>query len=236
MLAPKKEFIPYILLSYPRSGNHWLRYIVEWFSSRPTLGDKEGEHPNDIINDVDIPIYKRVSIPHVNPHISPIAKKRHFINAWDDKNAKVVLVIRNYKECIVRHMYLGDHTNYDIDNEVVKSSIQNYCSILSCFDNWGSDKVYFYYEDLLLISKSFDKTLKKLLVFLDCYDELMYKEFLHKKEFHKKNSMASLISKTATNGDSVLFHSNNLTDIQKWVSHIDINYPILKEKYLISYE
>ena len=36
------------LLSYPRSGNTWLRLIIEWFSGRPSRG----------LSKSDTPIYK----------------------------------------------------------------------------------------------------------------------------------------------------------------------------------
>lgn len=40
-----------VLLSFPRSGNHWVRFILEWFSVRTTYGC--------VGSNVDMPIYQK---------------------------------------------------------------------------------------------------------------------------------------------------------------------------------
>ena len=96
----------YILASYPRSGNTWVRYIIEWFSGRSTLG------VNTVLNSVgnpikgsptDYPILGRLGESYINN--KPIAIKRHLVDDLinGETNKNILLVIRNYKEVVLKH-------------------------------------------------------------------------------------------------------------------------------------
>jgi len=231
-------FIPYIINSYPRSGNHWVRYIVEWFSGQMTLGDKEGEHPKDIKNKMDTPIYKRAKILHMDINKPPIAKKRHFINTWDNKDAKLLLLLRDYKECIPRHLEIGNKYNLNIDNIAVKNQINNYFDIITIYDNWESNKKHVFYEDLIYCSPKFDTTLKELLNFFDIFDQVLYKEFIKNIDYHIKNSIGTLHAKSKTGGKHMHYHAKKLSIEQKqnWNRYITQNYKKYKDNYLKKYE
>lgn len=233
-----KKSIPYIILSYPRSGNHWTRYIVEWFSLRPTLGNDDGEHEKDRPNPSDKPLFRRVNIPNVDARATPIAKKRHWINDWDSREAKLLLIVRDYRECVVRHLQLSGKSNINIDHTHTKNQLWNYFGSIEKFDTWHSDKLYVHYEDLLIMSKNFETTLERLLNFMDIYDEDMYKDFIRDKEFHKTNSLKTLHATGGTSGDHTKFHSKKLTPQMKqgWNNFIKTNWPKLKEKYVSRYE
>lgn len=64
----------FVIASYPRSGNHLVRFLVEYLTGRPTLGCYG--------NCVDTPIYQRqfTETPGILSHVrgEPIARKVHF--------------------------------------------------------------------------------------------------------------------------------------------------------------
>ena len=64
------------ILSYPRSGNHLVRALVEFSSGRPTLGAIESSK--------DIPIYlrsenKKLKLIDIS-NLDPIGYKSHWLN------------------------------------------------------------------------------------------------------------------------------------------------------------
>jgi hypothetical protein len=96
----------YIIASFYRSGNHLSRYIVEYLSKRPTLGEGDYEWSRGI----DGPVLNRLSLiehkkPYVYSDLEPIAVKRHKIREDDflSKNVNVLYIKRNIIEAILRH-------------------------------------------------------------------------------------------------------------------------------------
>ena len=80
----------YLLLSYPRSGNTWIRYFIEHVSERPTIGYKEN--------------YKNFDSPLLcKKYHDPIAIKRHGLIKDPVEHDGLILVLRNPKECLLRH-------------------------------------------------------------------------------------------------------------------------------------
>ena len=83
------------LLSYPRSGNTWLRYCIEFLSKKPTAIPGSKNLGGNSICEV---------IPNMGVDIKahPICGKSH--NTLDlNKKHKVIVLVRDYKEAIVRH-------------------------------------------------------------------------------------------------------------------------------------
>ena len=66
------------ILSYPRSGNTLIRYIVEYLTNRPTIGAGNGKD--------DPPIYKRLHQHLKNVKGEPIAKKEHQVSYLKNKS------------------------------------------------------------------------------------------------------------------------------------------------------
>jgi len=105
----------YIIASFPRSGSHVVRYIVEYLTKQPTLG--EGDY--DWSRTIDGPVLNRLSLikdkkPYVYSNLEPIAVKRHIIRQEDleDLNVKVLYIKRDLVEAILRH---GLH-NFSLDS------------------------------------------------------------------------------------------------------------------------
>ena len=103
----RKAFPPQVttnycfLLSYPRSGNHWVRYIIESISGFATLGARDGLGPRDTTLWIDTPLRLKVRIPRTRPRA--IVIKRHNIRKFDSNNSPLTLLVRQPGEAILSH-------------------------------------------------------------------------------------------------------------------------------------
>jgi hypothetical protein len=127
----------YIIASFPRSGNHLVRYIVEYLTKRPTLGEGDFEWSRGI----DGPVLNRLSlIEHKKPYVytdpEPIAVKRHNIREDDffPRNIGILYIKRDMIEAILRH---GLH-NHNIEGLL---SPKNDCldKLIKMYDGLDND-------------------------------------------------------------------------------------------------
>ncbi|GEM_PF-2507570 len=162
------------LISYPRSGNHWVRFIVEWFSGRPTLGVKG--------NLRDAPIHKNQFSSTKNPlsHVAafkmPILRKGHYCEYFDSQvkrrgqAVRLILILRDPFECITRHK-----------GKVLKQDLNHYMLLVQKFHDYGGKKHLVYYEDLLAtpqdeierLLKFLGISLRRVGLFMRQYDSLV---------------------------------------------------------------
>lgn len=82
------------IVSYPRSGNTWVRYMLEFLSGRATLGHGRG-------NDRERPLGATLDIG-VDLEAAPIARKLHRARGLE-QYSRVVHVIRDPLYAIPRH-------------------------------------------------------------------------------------------------------------------------------------
>lgn len=217
----------YVLASYPRSGNTWTRYIIEWFSGRPTLGAKEPEDPSDkAISGRICGFLKKNDIP--------IAAKRHYafhLNKYDfDKD--IILIIRNYKESIVRHL-----PKVRMDKELLKKQTNLYMEMLGLYDVMFNRKHIIFYEDLIINT---NQIIKDLLKFMNIYQEEKLTLFIKNIEKHKQNCIdlyTDSMAPSATKGKETIHHSKRLTKTQRkeWDDYIKTKWNSLYERYLLRY-
>jgi len=106
------------IISFPRSGNQLTRFLLEWFSGRPTLGCCG--------NGRDVPLHTKPELKsvlsHVNPKLKPIGSKHHYFDLPKNPNVEsdtVLLILRNYKECVLRHT-LSSRYGYSVPNELYR--------------------------------------------------------------------------------------------------------------------
>ena len=91
-----------VLASYPRSGNHAVRALIESIFLRPTLGAGDSElyrFPKWL---VDRPVGLRLKPPIHYTSLSPVAVKRHEfleMDRWD----KLIEIVRDPRDAIVSH-------------------------------------------------------------------------------------------------------------------------------------
>lgn len=218
------------LLSYPRSGNHWVRYILEWFSGRPTIG--EGDESWN--TQVDTPIHSNKKLG-VNISITndiPIAYKRHDIREEDDRNKPLILIVRDYKEILVRKIYESLY----LDNIEVKGIMGGYMDHVIKFHEWPGPKLLVHYEDLM---DHPGREIARILSFLDVSKKRMG-AFMRDINRHKELMLQMYSKKVAvsmTNGTSHGFYSSNIPAHVKW--EIDDRYRSMHQdafdKYLTRY-
>lgn len=162
-----------VSLGYPRSGNNWLRFIVEYLTNYST-GMGIMNRPNRR------PLHNLTNILDSN-NKNKLIVGGHFIKDTFNGNRKLLFVLRNYKECLISHA-IGDedlHNGFikdDVFTSLINPQIRNgrwdkttflhYLDLLNFFDNYKGEKEIIYYEDIVN-KKVIEETLQRLVLFLD---------------------------------------------------------------------
>jgi len=206
------------LISYPRSGNTWTRYIIEQISKRVTIDEGRGEKTQN-----------------------PILIKRHDFCGSENKNKGLIVLIRDYREALIRH-----HDQKPVDmNEVLNPRVSknkqlSYIDILYGYDQWPADRrLLVYYEDLMMHP---EVDILRMMIFLGLWPkkEDQYKSFIEDIETHKQSSIKNYETKigpSITKGEDLKFHSKNISiDEQKsYDVFLKKHHPEIFFKYLDRY-
>jgi len=188
-----------ILLSYPRSGNTWLRYCLETLSGQKTTGYLNGR---DIEKGV-------LETNRGKPTL--MVKKHDTINIKNNKNNKLILIVRDYKECLVRHKG-GKYSIIDNAPEP-ETNKKNYLKLLEFYERFEGKKLLVYYEDLILDLKP---QLKKCVELLDVgVKEDTLNDFMMNLETHREKSLG-LYKFSKTKGDLNIKHSDVFNENEKY--------------------
>jgi hypothetical protein len=209
-----------LLITYSRSGTNWLRYFIEKVSGQPTPGqDRLVSGGNYIID---------------RAHAG-------FLNA--EKYSSIFMILRNYKECLVRHHGLKKIRQFSSIEDYLKNEVLNqppswYINNLIAFNEFKGKKMLIYYEELISFP---EKKLSELGDFLNL-DKQAVVEFLSNIEDHKKGSVLAYTKvshKSDTSGDptKLNFHSKALTqdELSDFDSYYEKHFPSLFKKYLYPY-
>lgn len=199
------------LISYPRSGNTWVRFILEKISGLPTAGIQGPESLS-----IDQPIHKR---PHFKKHLEnvngdPIIYKAHYPRHIYSFDGKLILIARDPKECIVRHTSALNTRDLD-----------EYMELIKLYDQWSGNKLLIYYEDLL---QNPSETILSIVSFMDLNQE-SYRNFMSKYDYFFDLSVKGYVYKnikSETGGKKIKFHQKKLTKQQ-----IDIFNLYIEDKY-----
>jgi Sulfotransferase domain len=224
-----------IFLGYPRSGNNWTMAILQITTQRRILPihsyDIKFSH---VLYSLNFKTNPNKPILYRTHGVHPIMRQ---IN--HSKN-KLLFILRNYKECIVRECGYDDK---ELKNSVLTNTggFQMYINDLIFFDrDWkdSSTKMMIYYEDL--ISKP-RETIEKLLTFFnepldnldDFFDNYDYWKDLVLTKYHEVHNKVP-----SSGGDKKVFHSKDFSarKLKKIDSHIKETYPDLWAKYLSVYQ
>jgi len=212
-----------LLVSYPRSGNTWIRYIVETISGRPTIGDN---------NAIDVPIHCKVPSITITDK-RPILFKRHQFRRGEE--GPLIVIVRDYKEAIIRHGGKEIFRNGDVCNhKQLLGSIQLYVGVLRRYDEWQEPKMLIYYEDL--ISKP-NREITKLSKFLGL-DADKTIAFLTQCDQHKKTSVEyyDSFAGSQTKGEAIKHHAKSVSQKSlATLTNMMKKHPVLYKKYLRRY-
>ena len=235
------------LFSYPRSGSNWVAYCIEKISGLVVIGS-DG-HIGDIA------VENRLEIdPKALVHKSHGGK---MVLDWFTSNTTqegLLLVIRNYKEAILRDA--GNKPKYPAFHPIndMKPSLQgidnptdspDYLSMIQNYDSYNGPKLLIDYDNFILnIENELKKLGEWLVQFGGAYNEIILNKFMEDIEHHKKFSMSrykNMHGKTATDGNPKKLKIQKetwLTDktereIDEYVEKQD---KIIYEKYLKKYK
>ena len=181
-----------LLVAYPRSGSHWLRFVVEWLTGQPTHGT--GWVP-------DIPIFLEVYPAKVHPlrHVDVkapfVLHKTQRVRKKLPDSRSFILVIRNYRENVPR------------SHRSVIDEMREYCDLIVFYDQHKGPKLLIYYEDLLTnpaneirrIADFFKVEHRRYAAFMERYDYLRsmsYQgKYASKASFYKSGDDLNYTSK-----------------------------------------
>lgn len=205
-----------LLLGYPRSGNNWMRYIIEYFSDYSTTcippvmvgaGNTPNRNPFHLIIDDISSENKTKDVLFYHSH-GKVTGENVLPYLTDDY--KLIMVVRNYKECLVRHNF--PNPNQPINLDALETQKDKYLTILKDYHEYQGEKIILYYEDFI------DKELLKDTVTSLC-DFLGVKEidesFFNDLAKHINNSKSLYNKADDTKSDGTkFFHSKRLTTDQ----------------------
>ncbi len=128
------------LLSFPRSGNHWVRYIIESISGYSTLGARQGVGPGNSTLWVDTPIRMKVSIPGVRR--TAVVMKRHHVRQPDSRTAPLVFLVRRPHQAIISHRLNGLSSP-----RILTEATARFIELCATVDSWKGTTTVLYFED-----------------------------------------------------------------------------------------
>lgn len=169
-----------------------------------------------------------------------------FLKDLLNKDLCKVLIIRNYKEALIRHKGSPDFKRLKEDLRNLnciesKEDRTDYVALLKIYDELPEDKrILVYYEDLIINPGT---ELKRILKDLDGYDERTYKSFIENIEFHKSTSLTKYgnsVHPPVTMGDpDKLLHYSKVMPSQskrELDSYLERSFPHLFSTYLLRYK
>jgi len=220
---PNDEEINVLLLSFPRCGNTWYRYAMEWLTKKPTVGGP-GRDPA-----VDWKLNGALGVDMKKPLLMV---KRHWPSDKISTDSKIILILRNYRECVSRHVASARKE----DPYVL---IDRYVDNVTYFHHKFKKRLCIYYEDFL---KNPEPILKKSLDFLEESDARL-EGFVTNLIDHKNRSVNLYkkfqgYSQTGGSPKKLLHYSNAMTKEKKWAwdSRAQQRDPWIYSKYLSRYK
>jgi hypothetical protein len=151
-------------------------------------------------------------------------------DSWTKDNCRLILVLRDYREAILRHaLALGKNKQ---DKEIQKC-VEHYLHCLDSYDNFEGDKIIFYYEDIVTNPR---KEIESLCRFLNIHNSPYLKTVLNNIKYHQRSSLlyykpGSMTRGAANKLDWHTKHSNPqmVKRIEKEIkSHGDVYHRFLK--------
>ena len=249
------------LLSYPRSGNSLLRYLIEFVTKRPTLSF---QRTNDKIN---LPLGLCLHELHIDMLAKPMWKVHACKKITDQpyysaENTRIILVIRNYKENVFRESQVWSLSLFDKEGNLNETHlraifswycIQNrMCKYDPDYQQYGNTGTHLYFDNI----EFFDQLPKenKLLIY---YEDLIHeteKEIYRISDFFGcsyehipvlmkdygkyKNRILAFYPENKTSGTEKIHYSKKYSEEQKKQidDYVKRHYPDLWQKYLQRYK
>lgn len=207
------------LLSYPRTGNSFIRYAIEFVSKKPSYD--YGKNINDQY-DTNIQYTDTTSF---------CIRKEHFVVDIPEEPNKVVVLVRDFKDVFISHHFRDVDFDKDKIMKTFMTSIdgfwKDYYELLFFYDIFSKEKVMIYYDDIF---KS-EKTLVSIFDFLGLTD---YNDFIDNFEYHKDYFFEKYKEKegSKSEGFSNLYNIYTSSQISEMNAYFRRGNPELFDKYL----
>lgn len=153
------------LMSYPRSGNHLVRFFIELFTEHPTFGCED--------NEKDIPLNENIYKEYIPFNIkndyknNDCYRKTHSAEKMNREPKEIIFIIRNPKEVILRKTDF----NFLDKNMKINEESKEYFKLLEFYENFKGKKHLIIYERLIKDKK---KVLDELYSFLNINNPVKY--------------------------------------------------------------
>ena len=195
-------------MSFPRSGNHWVRFILEFFTGMPTKGaskilvdfSRSGNHRVKFIRGFfpmgkDVEIYRNLFKSLISPLWHVENKGFYFcykyhgkVNPqwwWTQNWNSVFLLIRDFRECL-----LSRRGNSKDNNSRVEWKIRWYLDNLLQYQQTTVPKLHLHYESLIADPRA---SISSILAFYGIDNPPLFEYFMRRYE------KMQMLSRTATN-------------------------------------
>lgn len=149
------EILAWHVLSYPRSGNHLVRTLLEFASHRPTMGVIESTK--------DDPIFSRPPNQALNliniKNFKPIGYKSHWLNQVRlvertiSEPKGLIFIQRKMENAIFSHLYRSLRKKLFVSNRLIQTSVRDavnqYLSVVYFYESYNAGpKIKILFEDL----------------------------------------------------------------------------------------
>ncbi len=155
-----------VLVSYPRSGTNWLRYIIESLTQQATPGKLRLIRGGQFAVD-----------------------RAHSIKGSEKKYTSMILVLRDYRECMLRHHEVLWRTYLDVGRFLREQDVESpplwYIENIRLFHQFQGRKILLYYEDLVADPSP---SIRKLGEFLELSQERVL-DFIENLTVHQQQSV-----------------------------------------------
>ncbi len=222
------------LFSFPRSGNTWLRYCLEFLTQRPSFS-KVGHY-----YDIQRPLGWAAGFV-IDTSKAPIIKAHAYhemllghndieLRNPNPETDTLIFILRNPKETFARIEHTTWHSLMHNHIAGLGYEAQSYFDGLELFDAWPAHmRLLIYYEDFLTSPR---ETLMHILNFLD-EPLTRLDQFMDKYEMHRQQCLA-LYPSSLSKGADTLFHSKKTSLefhklLDEWIQKA---YPYLWHTYL----
>jgi hypothetical protein len=208
-----------LIVSYPRSGSTFVRYIIEHFTRRPTRG------PPTSTNLIDSPLIAKYRNEKTVAFKIHGQDKTHqeYIQAFMARKIPLIFLMRNPMEMFPRHTGIQKWTTLACDAPIppLSSDISYFFDNIKTYESYEGKKQIFYYEELVEEPAS---VIKQLCEFLQVdLNGAEQRKFMDNFEEHFENSRTT-------------YNTHQGNEPQNLEFDISIGYPTPRTETLTSFE
>ena len=229
-----------VLLTYPKSGTNLTICTLQILTGKPARTHAQLGTNNDLIGTNRLKLnLDQTKTPLWRTH------EASRIRNLDPNTSKLLFVIRNYKECIMKRQKENISLNFSptqLRNCIVNSDAEfnHYIDNLNFYNSWPNDetKLIIYYEDLISQPRV---EICKILDFFGEQDADV-DGFFANYDYWAKRILDSYIKQRgaqhSSGGNKAIYHSKDfpISILQEIDQSVQVRYPVLWEKYLNRYE